>query len=116
MNWIFFKKIADIFKPCLTTLKRYKIVFTTLDGEDYEYSRVNYIDDDTIQCSVGEYFLIGENFLEDDEGNIYPIENIQKIRFDLVDTIDNVIVKYVGGSIRQTWYSNNDIKIYPEKT
>lgn len=97
-------------------MRKYKIVFTSLDGKKHEFSRMNYADDNSIQCSVGEYYLIGESFLKDDDDNIYPIDTIQNIRFDLVDKIENVIVRYICGSIRQTWYSKNKIKIYSEKT
>lgn len=96
-------------------MKKYKIVFTTLDGVEHEFNRLNYIDENTISCSIGKYYLIGKHFLQDDEENIYPIENIQKIRFDLVDVIKNAIEKYMCGSIRHIWYSKDMIKVYSDE-
>lgn len=82
----------------------------------HEFNRLNYIDENTISCSVGKYYLIGKHFLEDDEENIYPIENIQKIKFDLVDTIENAIERYQCGSVRCIWYSKDMIDIYSDET
>lgn len=100
----------------MISLKKYKIVFTTIDGIEHEFNRLNYIDENTISCSVGKYYLIGEYFLQDDEENIYPIENIQKIRFDLVNVIENVIEKYKYGSVRYIWYSKDMIDVYPDES
>lgn len=113
---IFKIKKLKIFKPNVITLEKYKIVFKTIDGENHEYNKLNYADPNAILCSIGEYFLIGEKFLKDDEDYIYPIENIQKIKFILVDKKENVIEKYVGGSIRYIWYPKKLIKIYSEET
>lgn len=104
-----------IFKPSLTDLKRYKISFTTIDGIEHEFNRLNYIDENAISCSARKYYLIGKDFLEDDDENIYPIENIQKIRFDLVDVIKNAIEKYKCGSIRHIWYSKDMIEVYSDE-
>lgn len=87
-----------------------------MDGIEHEFNKLNYIDENTMCCSVGEYYLIGKDFLEDDEKNIYPIENIQKIRFDLVDVKENVIEKYRYGSIRYIWYSKDMIEIYSDES
>lgn len=111
MNKIF-KMIKKIFKPNLIILKKYKIVFVTLDDKEHEFNRLNYIDENAISCSVGKYYLIEKHFLEDDDENIYPIENILKIRFDLVDTIENAIEKYMYGDVRHVWYSKDMIEMY----
>lgn len=115
-DYIFKKKITKIIKPNLIKLKKYKIAFTTLDGKEHEFNRLDFIDDNTICCSVGEYYLIGEKYLEDDEGNIYPIDNVQKIRFELVDSIENVVEKHIGGGIRYVWYPREMIEIYSDES
>lgn len=107
-----FKRISKLFEPKLTTLEKYKIVFITLDGEEHECNRINYIDPNTISCSVGDYYLIGEKYLENDEGYIYPIENIQKIKFVLVTTLENVVEKYRDAGWRYVWYPEHIIEIY----
>lgn len=87
-----------------------------MDGEEHEFNRLNYINDNAIRCSVGEYYLIGEHFLEDDERNLYPIVNIQKISFDLVDILENVIEKYRTGGIQYVWYPKDMIEIYSDES
>lgn len=87
-----------------------------MDGEEHEFNRLNYIDDNAIRCLVGEYYLIGEHFLENDEGNLYPIVNIQKISFDLVDILENVIKKYRAGGIQYVWYPKDMIEIYSDES
>lgn len=91
-------------------------MFITLDGKEHEFNRLNYIDTNAISCSVGEYYLIGERFLQDDEGSIYPIENIQKIRFDLENIIEDVIEKYQDGGFRYVWYSKDMIEKYSDES
>lgn len=106
-----FKRRFKFFETKLTTLEKYKILFTTIDGEEHESNRINYIDPNTISCSVGDYYLIGEKYLEYDEGYIYPIENIQKIKFVLVSTLENVVEKWDTGW-RYVWYPEDIIEIY----
>jgi len=105
-----FKK--KIVKPELTTLKKYKINFTTVDGINHTYTKVPYADGDSVLCSIGEYYMIDEKFLKDDEGLLYPINNIVKIEFVETETIENVVKKYYGSICSYTWYQKKDIEIY----
>lgn len=102
------------FKPNTTTLSKYKIVFKTVDGAEHEFNQMNYIDTSTIRCSVGEIYLDNEHFLKDDDGCLYPIENLLEIRFVLVDTIENVIVRYMLDHIERIWYPEDNIEIYTD--
>ena len=86
---MFWKKKSPIIET--TTLKKYTLVFETVDGKTHTNHYINYMDDNTISCSPLEYFLINhEDFLIDDEGNCYPVCNIISIKFVLEETIKNV--------------------------
>lgn len=111
-----FKRILKLFEPKTTSLEKYKILFTTKDGVEHEFNKLNYIDPNTISCSVDDYFLIGEKYLRDDDMCLYPIKNIQKINFVLVSTIERVIEKYKDPGIRYIWYPKDIIEIYSKET
>jgi hypothetical protein len=98
------------------TLKKYKLIFKTVDGEMHELNHIKPIDETAINCSALDYFLIYYNkFLEDDEGVHYPIENIISIKFELNGTISNVKQKEEKYGFPEVYYSQDDIEIIKEK-
>jgi hypothetical protein len=112
----FKKKITEIKKPKTTTLEKYHIYFKTVDGEMHEFTRLCAANPNAIVYSIPDYYMLGKKYLEDDEDVKYPINNIISIRFELVDTIENVIeLKEEGGlGIKQLWYPKEEIKIFEE--
>lgn len=108
------EKIKKLFEPETTTLEKYKMVFTTVDGKEHEFNRINYADSSAIWCSVGDFYLMClDDYLKDDDGTFYPIKNVVSINFILVDTLNNVIKR--GKDIAQVFYPRNEIKIKESK-
>lgn len=83
-----------LFKKESVTLKHYKLVFKTIDNQTHEYNYICYVDENCISCSALEYYLIGQDFLQDDKGNMYPIQNIISIEFQLDDILENCQKQY----------------------
>lgn len=96
-----------------TTLKHYKLVFKTIDGETHEFNRISHIDESAITCSALDYYLSNEKFLKDDAGVHYPIQNIISIQFELDNVIENArkIVFENAFGICLVWYSKENIEI-----
>ena len=61
------------------TVTHYKICFKTIDNKEHVYSKSKYIDEQMINCSPLEFFLAGEKYLKDDDGIMYPINNVLSI-------------------------------------
>lgn len=93
-----------------TTLTHTTIRFITIDGEEHYFHCMNYADPSTIRCSVLEFFLIGKDMLEDDDGKFYPMHNIISIEGIIDDKIENVVVKSMG-HWPDTYYPQKNIKI-----
>lgn len=112
----FKKKIKEIKKPKTTTLEKYHIHFKTIDGEMHTFTRLCAANPNAIVCSIPDYFMIDKKYLEDDEEVKYPINNIVSIRFELADTIKNVIEisEGYGFCTKQLWYPKETIKIFEE--
>lgn len=107
-------KNKQLLKPDLVTLVKYKVIFKTIDGEWHEYNHYNYADPKAIKCSVPEYIMIGEEYMIDDDSNMYPLKNIVCIKWEITDTIKNVIEKRHCSDIRYVFYNEDDIKIWRE--
>jgi hypothetical protein len=112
----FKKKTAEVTKPKTTTLEKYHIHFKTVDGEMHKLTKLRAANPNAIACSIPDFYMIDRKYLEDDEGVKYPINNIVSIRFELADTIENVIElgEDWGLCIKQLWYPKETIKIFEE--
>lgn len=108
-------KKKELLKPKLTTLKKYKAIFKTVDGEWHEYNNYNYADQESIVCSIPEYIMNRTEYMKDDDFNMYPIENIICIKWKVSDIIENVIEKRICSDIRYTFYDEDDIEIWKEE-
>lgn len=95
------------------TLRHYKLVFKTIDGEIHEFNKISHIDESVITCSALDYYLSNEKFLKDDAGVHYPIQNIISIKFELDNVIENVekIVFDNSFGLCLIWYQKENIKI-----
>lgn len=93
MNWFkdFFKK-----EPEMITVYSYRAIFKTIDGEVH-YSYFNYLDISNITCDGPTYIMIGKKYLKDENGIMYPIQNIISIKWEIHDTKE-VEVKYIHGT------------------
>ena len=112
----FKKKQKEEEKPNTTTLTKYHIYFKTIDGENHLFTGMRYVDPSAIRGHIADEYLRGENFLKDDEGIRYPINNIISIEFKEVEQLENVImiVDDYGYGIKQLYYPKRMIKILEE--
>ena len=111
-------KKKELLKPDLVTLVKYKAIFKTADGEWHEYDNHNYADPDSILCTIPEYIMKSiinsKKYMKDNDFNMYPLENIICIKWEVLDIIENVIKKWYGCEFSYTFYDEDDIKIWSE--
>lgn len=110
-----FKKMSEQLEkenPLRVTLTGFDIEFTTLDGAKHIFSRVNYMDENTLIDRDGlHYYICDKKFLKDDDGVIYPMENIISIRKVNVQLLTNVKAKHIPGTCyNKTYYPEEDIE------
>lgn len=117
MKKVMFQRVKNvIYKrkkkiPILTTLFHYVICFKTVDGESHVYSNLCWCDPTAINCSVLDYYLIGKNFLKDNIGTRYPIQNVISITAEVDGSKANVIMKS-DGFTRQFYYQESEIEVW----
>lgn len=100
MDWFknFFKK-----EPEMITVYSYRATFKTIDGEIH-YSYFNYLDIDNLTCDGPTYLMLGKKYLKDENGVMYPMQNIISIKWE-VNNAKEVEVKYIRGThFRETFY------------
>ena len=100
MNWFknLFKK-----EPEMITVYSYRAIFKTIDGEIH-YSYFNYLDLDNLSCDGPTYLMIGKKYLKDENGVMYPMQNIISIKWEINDAKE-VEVEYIRGThFRETVY------------
>ncbi len=101
MDWFknLFKK-----EPEMITVYSYRAIFKTIDGEIH-YSYFNYLDLDTLTCDGPAYIMIGKKYLKDENGVMYPLQNIISIKWEINDAKE-VEVEYIRGThFRETFYN-----------
>lgn len=100
MNWFknLFKK-----EPEMITVYSYRAIFKTIDGEIH-YSYFNYLDLDNLSCDGPTYLMIGKKYLKDENGVMYPMQNIISIKWE-INNAKEVEVEYIRGThFRETVY------------
>ena len=101
MNW--FKKISKK-EPEMITVYSYRAIFKTIDGEIHR-TYFNYLDLDNLACDGPNYIMIGKKYLKDEDGIMYPMQNIISIKWEINDTKE-VEVEYIPGThFRETVYN-----------
>ena len=108
-------KKKELLKPELVDLVKYKAIFKTVDGEWHEFNKYNYADPDSILCTIPEYIMNQEEYMQDDNFNMYPLENIICIKWEISDVIENVIKKRINSDISYIFYEKEDIEIWSEE-
>lgn len=93
MNW--FKKTFKK-EPEMITVYSYRAIFKTVDGEIH-YSYFNYLDISRLTCDGPTYIMIGKKYLKDENGVMYPMQNIISIKWEINDTKE-VEVEYINGT------------------
>lgn len=91
-----FNKIKKFFmdsRMSTTTIRHFVCYFLTVDGEKHSYSKFRYIDEDAIRCSGPEYIMMdirSDGYIKDDNGIMYPLQNILSISWKCDDEIKDV--------------------------
>lgn len=107
-------KKKELLKPELVDLVKYKAIFKTVDGEWHEFNKYNYADPESTIRSIPEYIMIDNEYMRDDDFNIYPLQNVICIKWEIVDTIENVIKKRYYSDMSYIFYEKEDIEIWSE--
>lgn len=107
------KKIEKALTPETTTLTDFSIEFTTIDGAVHRYDNIALCDEESIKSSGLEYYLCGKDFLKDNDGIMYPMENIVSIKQIINRYIPHVKKIYVDKSVLfyRTWYQPEEVEI-----
>ena len=82
-----FKKF---FKKDIVTLKRYKPVFTTVDGKRHEGRTYNWAIEERVRCTIPQYIMIdikSDGYIEDKEKIMYPLTNVLSIEWAVVGEV-----------------------------
>ena len=101
MNWFknFFKK-----EPEMITVYSYRAIFKTIDGEIH-YSYFKYLDTSILTHDGPTYIMLGKKYLKDEDGVMYPLQNIISIKWEINDAKE-VEVEYIRGtSFREVMYN-----------
>ena len=75
------------------TICHYTAHFTTTDGKEHSFNKYRYGAPDKIKCSVPEYIMIdvkSNGYLKDDNGVMYPLQNVVSIYWNKDDEIHDV--------------------------
>ena len=100
MNWFknFFKR-----EPEMIEVYSYHAIFKTTDGEIH-HSYFKYLDTSILTCEGSTYIMLGKKYLKDEDGVMYPLQNIISIKWEINDAKE-VEVEYIRGThFRETFY------------
>ena len=78
------------------TIYHYTAHFTTIDGKEHSFNKYRYGAPDKLKCSVPEYIMIdvkSDGYLVDNDGTMYPLQNVVSISWECDDVIENVILR-----------------------
>lgn len=93
------KKLLAKTKEMITirgTLCHYTAHFTTIDGKEHSFNQYRYGTPEYLKCSVPEYIMIdvkSDGYLKDNDGIMYPLQNVVSISWECDDIIENAILK-----------------------
>lgn len=83
-----FKKQMKIFKKKMIAVKKFRPVFTTIDGNTHLGVAYNYGIADRLTCSIPEFLMsytTDDGYLKDNKNVMYPLANIVSIDWKLED-------------------------------
>ena len=69
----------------------YSAKFKTIDGEEHVFNHFRYADPSSIRCTIPEFIMIGvksDGYLADNNGTMYPLNNIISISWTQDDTAE----------------------------
>lgn len=78
------------------TIYHYTVHFTTIDGATHSYNKYRYGAPEQITCSIPKYIMISvksDGYLKDNNGVMYPLQNVVSISWECDDIIEGVALK-----------------------
>lgn len=94
-----FKKLFAKVKEMNTirgTICHYTAHFTTIDGTTHSFNKYRYGAPAQISCTVPEYIMMNvksDGYLKDNDGVMYPLQNVVSISWECDDTIEGVALE-----------------------
>lgn len=90
--WAWLKKFFEEVQE-KETLEHYSVRFYTTDGIMHNFTKYRYAAPERLRCSVPEYIMIdvkSNGYLKDDNGVMYPLQNVVSIYWNKDDEIHDV--------------------------
>ena len=90
--WAWLKKFFEEVQE-KETLEHYSVRFYTTDGALHNFTKYRYAAPERLRCSVPEYIMIdvkSNGYLKDDNGVMYPLQNVVSIYWSKDDEIHDV--------------------------
>ena len=90
--WAWLKKFFEEIQE-KETLEHYSVRFYTTDGIIHNFTKYRYAVPERLRCSVPEYIMIdvkSNGYLKDDNGVMYPLQNVVSIYWSKDDEIHDV--------------------------
>lgn len=90
--WAWLKKFFEEIQE-KETLEHYSVRFYTTDGIMHNFTKYRYAAPERLRCSVPEYIMIdvkSNGYLKDDNGVMYPLQNVVSIYWNKDDEIHDV--------------------------
>lgn len=90
--WAWLKKFFEEIQE-KETLEHYSVRFYTTDGIMHNFTKYRYAAPERLRCSVPEYIMIdvkSNGYLKDDNGVMYPLQNVVSIYWSKDDEIHDV--------------------------
>lgn len=105
------KKLTDSFKPEIDVFQKKEAVFITVDGKEHKNTLYNWCRiSGLISRSFEKYAMIGissDGYIKDNDGVIYPLNNVMSIRWNLVEQIDKIIAY---GQQYKIWFTDEEVE------
>lgn len=73
----------------ITSAVHYTAEFVTVDGVKHYDNHFHYVNPDVLVCTVPEFLMINVKYFKDDNGIMYPLQNVVSIHW-VLDSIINV--------------------------
>lgn len=78
------------------TICHYTAHFKTIDNVEHTYSKFRYGAPDKITCALPDYimsYVREDGYLKDDNGLMYPLQNIISIQWECDDILNDIELK-----------------------
>ena len=89
-------------------LKKYRVVFKTVDGKYHTSQDFDWANPQGLKCSVQDYILDVNDWFSDNEGVQYYKGNIISMKFYLVAIMDCIVRDHYPYGFGEVFYKEDD--------